>query len=50
MTFGPELLAEPEYRVEGHLKVTGRAHYAADVRARAFPGPEHVYPLRKQPK
>jgi 3-methyl-2-oxobutanoate hydroxymethyltransferase len=26
------------------------AAYAADVRARAFPGPEHVYPLRKQPK
>jgi CO/xanthine dehydrogenase Mo-binding subunit len=25
-------LAEPEYRVEGHLKVTGRARYAADVR------------------
>src|SRR5947199_8160466 len=23
------------------------AAYAADVRARAFPGPEHVYPLRK---
>jgi CO/xanthine dehydrogenase Mo-binding subunit len=27
-----ELLAEPEYRVEGHMKVTGRARYAADVR------------------
>jgi CO/xanthine dehydrogenase Mo-binding subunit len=27
-----EALAEPEYRVEGHLKVTGRARYAADVR------------------
>jgi len=26
------------------------AAYAADVRARAFPGPEHVYPLRKKPK
>ena len=26
------------------------AAYAADVRARAFPGPEHVYPLRRQPK
>jgi CO/xanthine dehydrogenase Mo-binding subunit len=25
-------LAEPEYRVEGHLKVTGRARYAADAR------------------
>jgi 3-methyl-2-oxobutanoate hydroxymethyltransferase len=24
------------------------AAYAADVRARAFPGPEHVYPLRKK--
>ena len=28
-----ETLAEPEYRVEGPLKVTGRARYAADVRA-----------------
>jgi CO/xanthine dehydrogenase Mo-binding subunit len=27
-----EVLAGPEYRVEGHLKVTGRARYAADVR------------------
>jgi len=27
-----EALAEPEYRVEGHLKVTGHARYAADVR------------------
>jgi CO/xanthine dehydrogenase Mo-binding subunit len=27
-----EALAEPEYRIEGHLKVTGRARYAADVR------------------
>lgn len=27
-----DALAEPEYRVEGHLKVTGRARYAADVR------------------
>src|SRR5437868_5369782 len=27
-----EALAEPEYRVDGHLKVTGRARYAADVR------------------
>jgi CO/xanthine dehydrogenase Mo-binding subunit len=27
-----EALAEPEYRVEGHLKVTGSARYAADVR------------------
>ncbi|HEX8968201.1 MAG TPA: xanthine dehydrogenase family protein molybdopterin-binding subunit, partial [Chloroflexota bacterium] len=27
-----EALAEPEYRVEGHLKVTGRARYAADAR------------------
>ncbi len=27
-----EALAEPEYRVEGHLKVTGGARYAADVR------------------
>jgi 3-methyl-2-oxobutanoate hydroxymethyltransferase len=26
------------------------AAYAADVRARAFPGPEHVYPLRNKPK
>jgi 3-methyl-2-oxobutanoate hydroxymethyltransferase len=26
------------------------AAYAADVRARAFPGPEHVYPLRSKPK
>src|SRR5207248_5092482 len=25
-------LTAPEYRVEGHLKVTGRARYAADVR------------------
>ena len=25
-------LQEPEYRVEGSLKVTGRARYAADVR------------------
>jgi 3-methyl-2-oxobutanoate hydroxymethyltransferase len=24
--------------------------YAADVRARAFPGPEHVYPMRKKAK
>src|SRR5262249_49689653 len=24
--------------------------YAAEVRARAFPGPEHVYPLRSKPK
>jgi CO/xanthine dehydrogenase Mo-binding subunit len=28
-----DLLAEPEYRVEGQLKVTGAARYAADVRA-----------------
>src|SRR5947208_7318174 len=27
-----EALGEPEYRVEGQLKVTGRARYAADVR------------------
>ena len=27
-----DVLAEPEYRVEGHLKVTGRARYAADMR------------------
>lgn len=27
-----EALAEPEYRVEGRLKVTGQARYAADVR------------------
>jgi CO/xanthine dehydrogenase Mo-binding subunit len=27
-----EALAKPEYRVEGHLKVTGHARYAADVR------------------
>jgi 3-methyl-2-oxobutanoate hydroxymethyltransferase len=26
------------------------AAYAADVRARAFPGPEHVYPLRTKGK
>src|SRR5436853_3060103 len=26
------MLDEPEYRVEGPLKVTGRARYAADVR------------------
>jgi 3-methyl-2-oxobutanoate hydroxymethyltransferase len=26
------------------------AAYAAEVRARAFPGPEHVYPLRKKEK
>ena len=35
MTTDPSVadaLAEPEYRVEGHLKVTGRARYAADVR------------------
>jgi CO/xanthine dehydrogenase Mo-binding subunit len=29
---GPGLLAEPEYRVEGQLKVTGAARYAADAR------------------
>src|ERR1051326_5285779 len=28
----PEPFEEPEYRVEGQLKVTGRARYAADVR------------------
>lgn len=27
-----DALAEPEYRIEGHLKVRGRARYAADVR------------------
>src|SRR5439155_110870 len=27
-----DVLAEPEYRVEGHLKVSGRARYAADAR------------------
>src|SRR5207249_3580963 len=27
-----DALAQPEYRVEGYLKVTGRARYAADVR------------------
>ncbi|MBV9600484.1 MAG: xanthine dehydrogenase family protein molybdopterin-binding subunit [Chloroflexi bacterium] len=27
----PALLAEPEYRVEGPLKVTGAAHYTADL-------------------
>jgi CO/xanthine dehydrogenase Mo-binding subunit len=27
-----EALAAPEYRVEGHLKVTGQARYAADTR------------------
>jgi 3-methyl-2-oxobutanoate hydroxymethyltransferase len=26
------------------------AAYAADVRARAFPGPEHVYPMRSKGK
>jgi 3-methyl-2-oxobutanoate hydroxymethyltransferase len=26
------------------------AAYAADVRARTFPGPEHVYPLRAKAK
>ena len=26
------------------------AAYAADVRARAFPGPEHVYPMRAKAK
>jgi len=26
------------------------AGYAADVRARAFPGPEHVYPMRAKSK
>jgi 3-methyl-2-oxobutanoate hydroxymethyltransferase len=26
------------------------AAYAADVRARAFPGPEHVYPMRAKSK
>src|SRR5471030_211967 len=25
------------------------ADYAAEVRARTFPGPEHVYPMRKKP-
>ncbi len=29
---------------------TAVAAYAADVRARAFPGPEHVYPLRTKTK
>ena len=29
---------------------TAVAAYAADVRARAFPGPEHVYPLRTKGK
>jgi len=24
--------------------------YAADVRSRAFPGPEHVYPMRSKAK
>ena len=27
----PRLLAEPEYRLDGHGKVTGSARYAADV-------------------
>ena len=43
MTFGLEVLAQPEYRVEGHLKVTGRARYAADVRQ---PGMLHAIYLR----
>src|SRR6266540_2180331 len=30
-TSAPALLAQPEYRVEGPLKVTGRARYSADV-------------------
>jgi CO/xanthine dehydrogenase Mo-binding subunit len=38
-----ELLTEPEYRVEGHLKVTGRARYAADVRQ---PGMLHCVYVR----
>jgi CO/xanthine dehydrogenase Mo-binding subunit len=31
----PSILAEPEYRVEGPLKVTGAARYTSDV---ALPG------------
>ena len=31
-----DALAEPEYRVEGHLKVTGRARYAADASDRGL--------------
>src|SRR5579864_7644671 len=37
------LLAEPEYRVEGPLKVTGSARYTADVR---MPGMLHLAYLR----
>jgi len=43
MTFGREALAAPEYRVEGHLKVTGRARYAADIRQ---PGMLHAVYVR----
>jgi 3-methyl-2-oxobutanoate hydroxymethyltransferase len=25
------------------------AAYAAEVRSRAFPGPEHTYPMKKKP-
>jgi CO/xanthine dehydrogenase Mo-binding subunit len=39
-----QALAEPEYRVEGHLKVTGRARYAADVREP--PGMLHLVYVR----
>ncbi|GAC1314150.1 MAG: xanthine dehydrogenase family protein molybdopterin-binding subunit [Chloroflexota bacterium] len=38
-----EALAEPEYRVEGRLKVTGQARYAADVRQ---PGMLHAVYVR----
>src|SRR3712207_1008082 len=37
--FPKELLDEPEYRVEGPLKVTGAARYTADVR---LPGMLHL--------
>jgi CO/xanthine dehydrogenase Mo-binding subunit len=48
MTYGssccvPEILSEPEYRVEGPLKVTGGARYAADLRQ---PGMLHMVYVR----
>ena len=48
MTYGSscsvsEILSEPEYRIEGPLKVTGRARYAADLRE---PGMLHMVYVR----